>query len=507
VNPAERADAEQTRRSHRIVTRSRADGEYGGFTIQVKAGQPRTWARVLAVSGLVNREVLPDPTIGGSGAALRLIESWTYNQPRCFMTISRVLGPQLLALASRHPVVTLTGPRQSGKTTLCRALFPDRPYRSLEAPDMREYARTDPRGFLSDLGEGGVIDEIQRVPDLVSYIQEAVDARPTSRRYVLTGSYNLGLLQSVSQSLAGRTAFAELLPFSLDEVRLTRSGVPSRLDDALFQGGYPALFDRDLPPAEWLGAYVTAYVERDVRQVLGVGDLLAFQAFLGVCAGRAGQLINLTALGSDVGISHNTARAWLSVLEACFVAFRIPPWSRNIERRSVRTPKLYFHDTGLLCFLLGVRSADQLRTHPLRGAVFENWVVTEFRKARVHRGSRPEQFFFRDRAGLEVDLLVDRGDGMLAVEIKAGATVAADFLRPLARLAVAWKTDLERKPLEPVLVYGGEAAQRRSGAPVVPWAGVADFAESVTPPAAASSPERRTGTSPGPPTGGSAGRR
>jgi hypothetical protein len=386
--------------------------------------------------------------------------------------VPRALTPRLRASAGKFPVVTVTGPRQSGKTTLCRAVFPDKAYVSLEAPDVREYARTDPRGFLGDHVSGAILDEIQRVPELLSYLQVEVDARPTPGRFVLTGSANLALIGSVSQSLAGRTALLHLLPLSWSEV----GHFPRRPDDlwtALWTGGYPAIYDRDLDPTEWLASYVATYVERDVRQILNVGDLAAFQTFVRLCAGRSAQLLNLSALAADGGVTHVTARSWISVLEASFVAFRLPPYHANLTTRLVKTPKLHFYDSGLLCYLLGIRRPEQLREHPLRGAVFETWVVDEVAKSRLHAGVSGGLAFFRDRKGREVDLLVEDSGALTAVETKSGQTVNDDFFAGLAAFADLVESGRRRgTSLRRVLVYGGAARQQRSRGTVLPWASV-----------------------------------
>jgi predicted AAA+ superfamily ATPase len=389
--------------------------------------------------------------------------------------IARRLGPKLRSLARRFPVVTVTGPRQAGKTTLCRALFPRHLYVSLESPDVREYALGDPRGFLTDLRGGAVIDEVQRVPALLSYLQEEVDARPRPGRFVLTGSANLGLLAGVSQTLAGRTGLATLLPFGHDELRGFENA-PRERDAVVWSGAFPAVFDRRIAPPEWFSAYLATYVERDVRQILNVTDLQTFQSFVRLCAGRAGQLVNLASLGSDCGVTHNTARAWLSVLEASHVVVRVPPWHANLGKRLIKTPKLYFVDSGLLCSLLGIRKASQLAEHPLRGAIFENWVVTEILKSRLHRALPPDLHFFRSRRGLEVDVVVESGTALLAAEIKAGSTIAADFFASLEELRRLLASSGAPRKLRARLVYGGDAAQKRTGVDVVPWSRVADAA-------------------------------
>lgn len=377
-------------------------------------------------------------------------------------------------MARKFPVVTLTGPRQAGKTTLCRAAFPDKAYVSLEAPDTREYATADPRGFLAQHSKGAILDEVQRAPELLSYLQGEVDARPERGRFVLTGSANLGLLQSITQSLAGRTALLNLLPLGLDEIRRFPNA-PRELLDVLWKGAYPALFDRDLDPPDWFSSYVGTYVERDVRQMLNVGDLATFQTFLRLCAGRSGQLLNFSALAADCGVTHGTARAWMSVLEASFIVFRLPPFHSSVSKRLVKTPKLHFYDSGLLCFLLGIRTADQLAAHPLRGAIFETWVVAEILKARVHRGLLPNLLFFRDRKGAEVDAVLESGHQLLAIETKSGQTVADDFFASLATFEQLVSTGRRSRPLQQVLVYGGTQRQKRTRLEVLPWSMIDDY--------------------------------
>ena len=384
--------------------------------------------------------------------------------------IQRTLEPQVLALAERHPVLTLTGPRQSGKTTLCRTAFPQKAYVSLEPPSEREFAQTDPRGFLAQYPEGAVIDEVQRVPELLSYIQGIVDKRQEPGLFILTGSQHLGLLQAVSQTLAGRTVLLNLLPLGLDE--LCRFPKPTtKIFPIVWAGGYPRIHDHNLPPEEWLASYSATYVERDVRQLINIGDLLAFQTFLQLCAGRVGQLLNLSSLGADCGITHTTAKSWLSLLEASFIAFRLAPFHRNIGKRLIKTPKLYFYDSGLLCYLLGIRSPEQLERHPLRGAIFESWCVSEILKHHYHRAQRPNWFFYRDRKGHEVDLILNQGERLLAVEIKSGRTPAADYFSGLTRFAEEVVPKVSDIPgaVSNVVVYAGERSQKRSQGQLLSW--------------------------------------
>ena len=384
------------------------------------------------------------------------------------IVIRRHLQHKLRSLARKFPLVTLMGPRQSGKTTLCRATFPAKAYVSLEDPDTREYALKDPRGFLADHAKGAILDEVQRAPGLLSYLQTDIDRRPTRGRFILTGSANLALLESVTQSLAGRTALLTLLPLGLDEVR--RFG---RRDDSLYgllwRGSYPAVYDRELPPNDWYAAYVGTYVERDVRQMVNVGNLLSFQTFLKMCAARAGQLLNLSALGADCGISHVTARAWVSILEASFLVHRLPPFHSHLNTRLIKAPKLHFFDSGIVCYLLGIRDPQQLRNHPLRGAIFETWAVSEIAKARLHRGLPTNLCFYRDRKGLEVDAVVEAARELIAVETKSGQTVASDFFSSLDAFAQLIATAERASPMKRILVYGGSELQHRGRATVLPW--------------------------------------
>lgn len=402
-----------------------------------------------------------------------LIEILIYNP--CM--IHRNLEGPLRAAAAEMPVVAVTGPRQSGKTTLCRACFPAHAYVSLEPLDVRDFAISDPRGFLAQHPGPVVLDEVQRAPTLFSYLQEVVDADPTPGRFVLTGSQHFGLSEAISQSLAGRVALLHLLPLSLDEC--ARFGpLPDDPWTVVWTGSYPRIHDRGLEADRWLADYVANYVQRDVRQVVQVMDLEAFTTFLRLAAGRTGQELNLSGLGADTGVSHPTIRSWIGVLEASFVVFRLPPWVRNVRKRIVKAPKLHFVDSGLACHLLGIRSADQLRTHPLRGAVFESWVASEVRKARLHARLPADLFHLREARGHEIDLLVEAGDRLTAVEVKSGATVATDHLAALRRFMedrAPGNEDVHRETVAR-LVYGGDAGQRRSDVDVLPWREVQEVA-------------------------------
>jgi len=382
--------------------------------------------------------------------------------------ISRTLEKKLIELSGYYPVVVVTGPRQSGKTTLCRMVFPQKSYVSLEAIDTQEYARTDPRGFLKEYEQGAIIDEIQHAPDLLSYLQTELDANPESGRFILTGSQHFGLSQSISQSLAGRCGILVLLPPSLEELRAFPNA-SNDLFSVLFQGAYPRIFDQNIPAHQWLADYTATYIQRDVRQVINVGDLQSFSGFLKLCAGRTAQEINLSALGSDAGVSHNTIRSWLSVLETSYIVHRLPPWHVNIRKQVVKTPKLHFFDSGLVCYLLGIREPEQLRHHPHRGAIFESWVIAEIYKNRVHGGGVPRMFHYRETRGIEMDLLIEQGGGMDAVEIKSGATLSEDFFKNLDRFSDLWKNTDNQQALKNHIVYGGDLSQKRSKAQILSW--------------------------------------
>lgn len=383
-------------------------------------------------------------------------------------TVRRNLQGPLEELAKKMPVVAVTGPRQSGKTTLCRDAFPDKPYISLEPLDRRRYATEDPRGFLREHSDGAVLDEVQRAPDLFSYLQEEVDERPEPGRFILTGSQHFGLTEAITQSLAGRIAILHLLPPSRDE--LARFGeLPEDLWAQIWMGAYPRIYDQRLDPARWLADYATTYVQRDVRQVLNVSDLEAFSKFLELVAGRTTCELQLSSLGADAGVTHPTVRAWLSVLETSFLCIRLPAWHRSHRKRAVKSPKMHFLDTGLACHFLGITEAEQLRRHPLRGALFESWVVSEVLKSRMHRGLPARTFHLRETRGAEVDLLVEEGDRLVAAEIKSGATVAPDFFKALQTLAAEVADREPHLAFDARVIYGGDAPQRRSQATVIPW--------------------------------------
>lgn len=377
--------------------------------------------------------------------------------------ISRFISSTIQRLASGFPVVVLTGPRQSGKTTLVKQLFPDKPYVSLENPDVRLFANEDPRGFLARYPAGAILDEVQRAAELLSYIQGIVDEQRTAGRFILTGSQNFALSRQVNQSLAGRAGIAQLLPLSGGE--LSAEGLlPATLDDWLYTGGYPALHSEAVTPADWFASYVATYLERDVRDLTSIRDLITFQRFLRLCAARTGQLLNLSSLATDCGIAQSTAAAWLSILEASYIVFRLTPHFANFGKRLVKTPKLYFHDTGLAAFLLGIQTPAQLATHSARGALFETMVVSEYLRRRLNSGQVSNLYFWRDSSGNELDLLLDEAGTLYPVEIKSGQTVAADMFKTLNKwLEIAGSGE------ELQLVFGGDEEYFRSGVRVTGW--------------------------------------
>jgi uncharacterized protein len=385
--------------------------------------------------------------------------------------IRRELLSVLRASAKHYPIVTVTGPRQSGKTTLCRMAFARKPYVSLEPLDVRDYAREDPRGFLAEYSKGAILDEIQHVPELSSYIQDEVDARPAPGRFILTGSQNFALSETVSQSLAGRTAVLHLLTPSLKELRRFKS-YPQDLMRILWTGAYPRIYDQNIPASRWLADYVATYIQRDVRQILNIGDLTAFSSFLKLMAGRTAQELNLSVLGSDAGVSHNTVRSWLSILETSFICFRLPSWQNNLRKQIIKAPKVHFLDSGLVCYLLGIRTPEELLHHPLRGAIFESWVASEIYKAYVHRGEAPRLYHFRDAKGLEVDLVLDGSQTVHFIEAKSGSTVNAAFFSNLRRIDMSIRSKAGGKRADDsigTVIYGGDKEQRRSDARVIPW--------------------------------------
>jgi hypothetical protein len=377
--------------------------------------------------------------------------------------IVRHLMPTLLSRASQYPVVTLTGPRQSGKTTLCRCAFPEKPYCNLERPDSRHFAQHDPAGFLAQFPDGAILDEIQRVPELLSWIQVRVDERQTAGEFILTGSHQFELNRHISQSLAGRTALLKLLPLSLAELR--DAGQPTGVDHLLLTGGYPRIYADHLDPSVMLGDYFATYVERDLRELIQLRQIREFERFVRLAAGRVGQLLNLHSLAADVGVSSQTARSWLTLLEASYIVFLLPPWFANIGKRLTKSPKLYFYDVALASWLMGITQELHLQAHPLRGSLFENLVVLEMLKARINAGLQTNLHFYRDSSGLEVDVLLEAGNMIKLFEIKSSLTINQECFIQLNKVAAIFGERVVKK----VVLYGGNEQQKRSDTEVLSY--------------------------------------
>ncbi|MCH5219920.1 MAG: ATP-binding protein [Muribaculaceae bacterium] len=378
--------------------------------------------------------------------------------------LHRDLQPKLIELATKFPVITLTGPRQSGKSTLLKETFRDYEYVSLENPEERLFAQTDPKGFLTTYPDRTIIDEVQRVPELFSYIQTHVDSQNKEGMYMLAGSHNFLLMQSVSQSLAGRAAVLKLLPFSHKEM-FQGDVLPKDVEKEIFTGGYPRIYDKDIDPVIYYQSYIQTYLERDVRLIKNIGSLVNFIKFLKLCAGRIGQLLNLSSLANECGIAVSTATEWLSVLEASYICYRLTPDYNNFNKRLVKTPKLYFYDTGLACSLLNIHSAEQLESHFLKGGLFENLVINEVIKRAYNRAWQPDLTFWRDSTGNEVDLIQYKDGQRKAYEIKSGQTFSQDYFKGL----VKWNA-LSANPIENnTVVYNGKIRYATSNGNVVPW--------------------------------------
>ena len=389
------------------------------------------------------------------------------------MPIPRTAHSYLLELARWNPCVLVAGPRQSGKTTLVRACFPKSPYVSLEDPDICASALTDPRGFLTSLPKGAVIDEVQRAPELLSYLQSVIDdnrrsddKRTKSVRWVLTGSQQFGLLSQVTQSLAGRVGLLQLLPFSLRELQqANHPWAQLPLEQLLWRGLYPVPVDQGNPPQQWYADYFATYVERDVRQMINVRDLSVFRTFVRLCAARTAQQVNLTGLATDSGVSVNTVKGWLSILQASYVTFTLPQHHVNFGKRLVKSPKLYFFDTGLAAWLIGLRSPKELMLSSMRGALFETWAVAEAMKAIQHTRSAAQPHYWRDQSGTEIDLLLDRGETLTPIEFKSGKPLVSEWLAPMQKY-LAYTSN---RTNDASLVYGGTVAHQRKDILVQSW--------------------------------------
>lgn len=364
----------------------------------------------------------------------------------------RILQPDLVRLSKQYPVVTLTGPRQSGKTTLCRASFPKLPYVNLEDLETRQRAIQDPKGFLAQYPNGAIFDEIQRTPDLPSYIQVIVDDNDFSGKFILTGSQQFEVTNQINQSLAGRTAILKLLPLSYIELEEHFKNHNYTIEDILYTGCYPRVYHKALNPTEALSFYLSTYVERDIRSIINLKDLNTFERFLKLCASQIGQLLNYSKLANDCGVNQNTIKSWLSVLEASAILFQLPPHFKNFRKRLTKSTKLYFYDTGLAAYLLGISNKDQITNHPLKGELFENFIVTEFIKNRFNYVHESNLYFFRDHVGNEVDLILDYGNDLISVEIKSSKTFSHNYTKGLKQYH-----DLSQEQnTKQIIIYAGE---------------------------------------------------
>ena len=379
--------------------------------------------------------------------------------PYACSMISRTIESYVRRCFSVYPVVTITGPRQSGKTTLAKSCFSHLPYVNLESLENRQFAAEDPIAFMRKYSNGAIIDEIQNVPELTSYIQVAVDDKNKNGLFVLTGSRQFSLMEKVSQSLAGRTAIVTLLPFSMEEISEGYPNIKNETDEIIFNGFYPRLYDQHIDPVMGLSDYISTYIEKDLRQLSQIQNLGLFQKFLKLCAGRTGQILNASGLAEDTGINHKTAIEWISLLESSYILFRLPPYFANISKRLIKSPKLYFYDTGLASNLLGIENHKQIETHPLRGTLFENLVISEIMKYRLNRGKKSNLSYFRDAKGHEVDLLYQMADKIVPIEIKSAATIRSDFFKGINYF------DKHILPSDKkIIVYDGERDEKRSNA-------------------------------------------
>ncbi len=379
--------------------------------------------------------------------------------------IKRHLKKKIQELRTSYPVLAITGPRQSGKTTLAKELFgKTHQYVNLENLDIRDYALNDPKGFLKEYSNGVIIDEVQNAPDLFSYIQTIVDERDLPAQFILTGSQNFLLLEKISQSLAGRVALFNLLPFSIQELIDHKFELGS-LEDTLFRGFYPRVISKNLDPRVWCSNYFKTYIERDIRSMKNIHDLATFQIFIKMCAARSGQILDLTSLGNDCGVSHTTAKSWINILEASFILFRLGPYHKNYNKRLVKSPKIFFYDTALLCFLLNIQEVEQLKTHYLRGGIFESFVISEIMKSRLNENKEPLIYFWRDHQGHEVDCVLEGLQTFMPIEIKSSKTVNSSFFSGLNYLKKLAKEELRKG----VLIYAGDENQQRTEVNVVSW--------------------------------------
>lgn len=376
--------------------------------------------------------------------------------------IQRKISSKVLEYSKKFPVVTITGPRQSGKTTLCKMLFGDKKYVNLEEIDERQFAIEDPRGFLGRFPEGAIIDEVQYAPNLFSYIQAMVDRANKEGMFILTGSQQFDVMESISQSLAGRTAIVKLLPFSLNEAYSNLEDIS--LNEVLFTGFFPRIFDKGISPTDMASFYISTYIERDVRKLINVKDLIKFQTFIKLLAGRSAQLLNLSSLADECDVSHNTIKSWLSVLEASYIIKLQRPFYRNLNKRMVKTPKVYFLDTGLLCYLLGIREPQHIEIHPLKGEIFETFIISEILKNRFNKGEQDNLFFYREHKGREIDVVIDNGIMLDLIEVKMSQTVSEKFFKNFNKFPLNNFVSVNKK-----IIYAGDESKTFKDFEIISW--------------------------------------
>lgn len=381
------------------------------------------------------------------------------------MSLKRNIKKSIDLLIGKYPILAITGPRQSGKTTFLKTTLENYRYVNLENPDVRRYAETDPNGFLNEFDQFVIFDEVQRVPILFSYLQDRVDSSGIMGQFILSGSQNFHLMQNITQSLAGRVAIFKLFPFDHNELAAGNWFQHDSFTKNLIKGYYPAIYDREIPSKTFYANYIQTYVQRDVSELIHVRDLRSFQNFLSLCAARAGQLLNLNALANECGISQPTAKSWLSALENSFLVFLLHPYHKNFSKRVVKTPKLYFYDTGLLCHLLKINDPKKLSLDPFKGALFENQMIAEYMKQMHHSNELHDIWFWRDSAGNEVDLLIETDEGTSIIEIKASETILPNMFKGLTH----FENISDWKGLYKQLVYAGSIEQNRSLGKVVSW--------------------------------------
>ncbi len=384
--------------------------------------------------------------------------------------INRILTHKLLYFADLYPVVSVTGPRQSGKTTLVKQAFPNYQYVTLEDIDTRNIALNDPKGFLESHKNGLVIDEIQRIPELFSYIQGIVDKTNNSGQFIITGSQNFLLMENISQTLAGRIAILKLLPFSFEELNKNNL-LPDKYELLIFNGFYPRLYDKQISPTDFYPFYIQTYIERDVKLLRNITNHNSFIRFIKMCAGRTGQLLNITELANSCGITQITTKSWLSILEASYIIYFFRPHYKNYNKRLTKMPKLYFYDTGLVCSLLGIKNKEQLKTHFLFGALFENFIINEFIKHAYNNAINPELYFWRDKHGKEIDLIIETSDKLIPIEIKAGKTFSIDYFKNLKY----WNKISGNTSENAYVIYGGSESHKTKDGQIYSWKSILDL--------------------------------